>query len=180
MDWSKLWIFLFWSSHYHQVSCSALCDIEEATICPSKNCSSCASTTLSINETLLESNTTEKDRTRAGRSGLTSGSSDLRWCFPKCKLGKNPECCAHAHCEKKYPKRFKKKCKNRYFEGWCQYRDENFALIVFFSGKSCPWPPTPDHGQWTCKFLDAPMQDPISSITTWSKEFQTRRKSKSI
>ena len=45
-------------------------------------------------------------------------------------------------------------------------------------GKSCPWPPMPENGHWTCKFLEAPMQDPISRTTTWSDESKTRRKSK--
>ena len=51
-------------------------------------------------------------------------------------------------------------------------------LWWYLVGTSCPWPPVPEHGQWTCKYLEAPMHDPISRTTTWKDESETERKSK--
>ena len=107
---------MFGNSETWQVSCSALCDKNEATICPSGKCSACASDAQVENGTM---NKTE-DRTREGRSIYTYSSSDLMYCTNarhNCNFRKHPTCCANALCKHWLPNSHNKKCVNRYFEG---------------------------------------------------------------
>ena len=118
-QWTELWscLFTFWNSQTRQVSCSALCDKNEATICPSRMCSACAS------DAQVENGTIDKTGggARDGRSIYTLSGSDLQYCTNarhNCKFRKYPECCANTFCKQRKPNNYNKNCLNRYFEGW--------------------------------------------------------------
>ena len=58
------------------------------------------------------------------------------------------------------------------------WKAKKWKSIEIPLGHNCPHPPKPDHGDWDCRQLDAPMDFPITERSSWKCESNTPRKSK--
>ena len=120
-----------------QVSCSGFCYKNDATLCPSRNCSNCSDTSGFDAQTIQSNNRTLGSKMR---SIWTLSGSSLKYCTNArhdCMVTKHVECCAHPGCEppkscraeqsrhcKKRTKVFFDFCKLRFFSG----EQRNFTL----------------------------------------------------
>ena len=82
------------------LSCAGKCSAQDATLCPTGDCSGTCEITLDQEASLPP--------TTAGGvlPPSTKPSEAYRHCFPTCKVKgeKNQHCCFHAECQKKRPK----------------------------------------------------------------------------
>ena len=167
------------------VSCSAQCNLIGGKLCPSGNCRGCACThdTYDNSTNVVDE---EDEYVRSGMGCYTGLGSQLKFCENskhRCNFCKHPCCCANYNCYKRRPNAYVEHCPNGYFEG--NYENRQFSLQIQYltkskhhSGHNCPAPETVEHGTWDCKYLDAPMEFPITEGSTWTCELETARKSK--
>ena len=96
-----------------------------------------------------ETNETEAQR---GRSLATQPSSAFAWCSARCDVWRHKGCCYHPTCRRRRSRA-------------CRWMNYLTGVIISsqlraddnFSGKTCPFPGSLPHGNWTCETQEIPI-----------------------
>ena len=125
-------------------SCAGSCSALGAFLCPSGNCNGDC-------EVPFEEGTDETEAQR-GRSLATQPSSAFAWCSSRCNVWRHKGCCYHPTCRRRRSRA-------------CRWMNYLTGVIISsqlqaddnFSGKTCPFPGSLPHGNWTCEMQEIPI-----------------------
>ena len=133
-------------------SCAGQCSALGASLCPSGECTDDPRTCD------LEFRSKNEEDSQSGGSTATYSGSDLGWCTNaqhQCRVRTFKDCCYNPNCLKW--KGRKEAC------AWLNYltgieQQTHEKINVNISGKTCPFPGSLPHGNWTCEMQEIPIQ----------------------
>ena len=130
------------------LSCSAVCNMHNAFLCPSGDCADCEHIEEQGTEMEVGPDSPLESR---GSCVSTSSSADCNYCvWQGCRVLRSPECCYHPICAQRRCKR----C------AWAEnYLGEDFMKThkLLYPGSSCPPPGDIPNGEWICEALEVPI-----------------------